>query len=459
MGLLTRDEQRTLGDLLLKLPNIRDEAVRRSLLAGLPDTLRHSIASSWLSPVVHVMTILETVESETWAQLPDDSWATIRVVENALYLARGARLEVELQNLLDALKGRAAERALPQPATPPRSPAFRLTGSQYQQLYQALLAAFPSPAALARLVQFRLAQNLDVIAGGDNLGDRVFDLMRWAEANGRLDDLIAGARNENPGNSVLRAVAEEIGLAPASPPAAVVENVVVKSSNFTDPEAWRATMSGAETTVCRVDAQRATGEMWYGTGFLLGPSVVMTCYYVLEPVIKGDGASPQDVILRFDYQTNADGTTINPGQEYRLAEDWLIDYSPADELDYVLLRVEGTPGDDPVSGQAGAPRRWLTPAQAHIFRPSDPLCIIQHPQAGPLKITFVTNAIVGVNVEQTRVTYRIETEPGSGGSPCFNDNWELVALHHAARPDLGWSEGIPIATIAARPKVRAALGT
>ena len=32
--------------------------------------------------------------------------------------------------------------------------------------------------------------------------------------------------------------------------------------------------------------------------------------------------------------------------------------------------------------------------------------------------------------------YRTDTEPGSSGSPCFNDPWELVALHHSGVPDL-----------------------
>ena len=50
--------------------------------------------------------------------------------------------------------------------------------------------------------------------------------------------------------------------------------------------------------------------------------------------------------------------------------------------------------------------------------------------------------------------YETDTEPGSSGSPVFNDQWEVVALHHAsvAAPDhaeLGsiMNEGIRVSTL------------
>ncbi len=32
------------------------------------------------------------------------------------------------------------------------------------------------------------------------------------------------------------------------------------------------------------------------------------------------------------------------------------------------------------------------------------------------------------------VHYRTDTSPGSSGSPVFNDQWEIVALHHSGIP-------------------------
>ena len=66
-----------------------------------------------------------------------------------------------------------------------------------------------------------------------------------------------------------------------------------------------------------------------------------------------------------------------------------------------------------------------------------------------MKLALDTQAVVEVNQNQARVRYRTNTEPGSSGSPVFDQNWNLVALHHSGEPAFQphWNEGIPFATI------------
>jgi V8-like Glu-specific endopeptidase len=50
----------------------------------------------------------------------------------------------------------------------------------------------------------------------------------------------------------------------------------------------------------------------------------------------------------------------------------------------------------------------------------------------------------------SRVHYHAWTEPGSGGSPVFNANWEVIALHHKRNGKAGRyaaNEGISILSI------------
>jgi V8-like Glu-specific endopeptidase len=60
---------------------------------------------------------------------------------------------------------------------------------------------------------------------------------------------------------------------------------------------------------------------------------------------------------------------------------------------------------------------------------------------------------VGVNHTGTRVRYRTNTEAGSSGSPCFDINWNLIALHHLGDPNYDqlhkpeYNQGIPISAI------------
>lgn len=79
-----------------------------------------------------------------------------------------------------------------------------LTGRQIEQLQEALLDAFASHGALRMLARIELEQNLDAIAGGENLRVLVFNLISWAEQTGAVAQLIEGACRQNAGNPKLR---------------------------------------------------------------------------------------------------------------------------------------------------------------------------------------------------------------------------------------------------------------
>jgi Effector-associated domain 1 len=85
-----------------------------------------------------------------------------------------------------------------------------LTGHQYGKLQEALIAAFTSKSKLEQMLSLELNRNLDSIAGGENLRDVVFNLIKEAKAQGWIKDLVHAACRANPGNPQLKAIAEEL---------------------------------------------------------------------------------------------------------------------------------------------------------------------------------------------------------------------------------------------------------
>jgi hypothetical protein len=346
-----------------------------------------------------------------------------------------------------------------------------LTGQQYHQLTKALLSAFPTHNKLRQLVRFRLDQNLDELALGDSLTDIAFKLIEEAEAGGWTPRLVEAARASRPENPAIVEFVSSYTVAPYAASRTELQSILNQGNSFLDPDKWLAALGRLQGQVCRVTAGSKTG-----TGFLVGPSAVLTNYHVVEDIITGK-VNPADVTLLFDYKLLASGSQLNPGTPFRLSKSWLLDKSPPskvdyladpkpslpdpEELDYALLSVDGEPGASPIGQKPDpeAPPRGFVPLPAPpapgsagpSFKPGAPLQILQHPSGRPLKLAIDTSAVVGTNDNGTRVRYRTNTEPGSSGSPCFDQDWNLVALHHAGDPS--WSgkgnEGIPITAIAA----------
>jgi hypothetical protein len=75
---------------------------------------------------------------------------------------------------------------------------------QAEQIFQeALLSAFPSQTALQQFVSV-LDVNLEEVTRRGNLRDVVYDLVRWADREGRLASLVEAAEREQEHNPVVR---------------------------------------------------------------------------------------------------------------------------------------------------------------------------------------------------------------------------------------------------------------
>lgn len=343
-----------------------------------------------------------------------------------------------------------------------------ISGQQIGQLSKVLRKAYDL-ARFDEMLRVRLDKNREDIALGDNFRAIVFRVIRQAEMENWVSALVVAAYESNPTNADMLAFSQQFGLAPQNTPTgSQLESIINDANSLLDIAQWREKLGQIEMQVCRVEIKGVA----YGTGFLVGPDALMTNYHVVRTVIEEqNGHKPEDIVLRFDYKRLSDGSEVNPGTEYKLtASGWLIDHSPYDpvdlkplpekvglpddeKMDYALLRIDGEPAEDTV-GQvfsASMPiRGWVeVPTAPFDFKANPALYIVQHPKGDPLKLAIDTDAVINLNADSSRVLYKTNTEPGSSGSPCFNQNWELVALHHGGDIELmpTWNEGIPMPAI------------
>jgi hypothetical protein len=345
--------------------------------------------------------------------------------------------------------------------------SMNLRGDQLERLSEALRDAFPLQR-LRELLKFKLGKRLDDYSLGSDYKEIVFEVMTAAEAEGWTAELVVAARQSNPGNAALQAFAQDVALASSTPE---LERTIKAANPFLDVEIFRTRLGEVEAQVCRIEIATPKGTV-YGTGFLLGADVIMTNHHVMDGVIAGK-VPPTAVTFRFDYKRTS-SAIVSEGTTFTLAADWLIDHSPpsaadlmaepktatpkADELDYALVRVAGAPGAKPIGAKPdpnAATRGWITAESTAPLAPEAPLLILQHPDSAPLKLALDMSGVLGPNGNGTRVKYSVNTEGGSSGAPCFNTDWQLVALHHSGDPNFdpdhkpAYNEGIPIGAILA----------
>ncbi|MDF5710295.1 MAG: trypsin-like peptidase domain-containing protein [Nostoc sp. S4] len=82
----------------------------------------------------------------------------------------------------------------------------------------------------------------------------------------------------------------------------------------------------------------------------------------------------------------------------------------------------------------------------------DMVLIVQHPKGMYKKIVLHNDKIIDDGIYKKFLRYTLDSDYGSSGSPVFNKNWELVALHHAHKQSL--QQGIRIYPIIEDLKIK-----
>ena len=179
-------------------------------------------------------------------------------------------------------------------------------------------------------------------------------------------------------------------------------------------------------SVVRIRIRSAQGKtLGFGTGFMVSTRLLLTNNHVLP-----DAKSASFSLAEFNFQDDLNGRPL-PSSVFDLDPD--LFFATDVNLDFSLVAVKERARDG--SGDASDLRffgwnRLIEDEGKAIL--GECLNIIQHPNGEPKQLALRENKFI--DLLDNFLHYETDTAPGSSGSPVFNDQWEIVGLHHSGVP-------------------------
>lgn len=159
-----------------------------------------------------------------------------------------------------------------------------------------------------------------------------------------------------------------------------------------------------------------------GTGFMVSPRLLLTNNHVVPDAAKGRQAR-----VVFNFQDDPGGNALPP-ITFSLDPDAF--FLTSQRLDYTLIAVSRSAAEGTVDLEEIGWSR-LIETEGKVIN-GEYVTIVQHPNGHPKQIALRENQII--DVLEDFLHYHTDTAPGSSGSPVFNDQWEVVGLHHSGVP-------------------------
>jgi phosphoenolpyruvate carboxylase len=99
----------------------------------------------------------------------------------------------------------------------------KLSGKEKKEFKNALIAAFPNEKELNQMVEVVFNKPINLIVSPGNLEHQAFELIGWSIAQGKLQQLMKGALDENPDNADLKQFLKKYSI---------VETLTQENANF-----------------------------------------------------------------------------------------------------------------------------------------------------------------------------------------------------------------------------------
>lgn len=247
-------------------------------------------------------------------------------------------------------------------------------------------------------------------------------LAKWV--NRRLKQV----KESRPGPVALPQFLAELASRPPVDPSEVdnqlVERVIGATRDFLAVAFLDRAVQAAHS-VGRIETRLSGGRRGYGTGFLVSSRLLLTNNHVLPT-----SELAANSIVEFDYQLDYMDQPLSI-HRFVVQPDGFFLTDKA--LDFSLVAVSPAAS----TGRALADYGWcpLIKEEGKILV-GEPINIVQHPRGEMKQVVIRENHLLDLieDAGSPFAHYQADTEPGSSGSPVFNDRWEVVALHHSGVP-------------------------
>lgn len=176
----------------------------------------------------------------------------------------------------------------------------------------------------------------------------------------------------------------------------------------------------AKKKVGRIVIKQDITPLGKATGFMVAPNLLLTNWHVFKTVEAVGGSE-----IQFGYELDTNGNEISPVC-FKL--DSKTFFYSNQELDYCFVAVNPVDIDGKVN-LSSIGYIFLDPSLGKLgMEGKEELNIIHHPNGDYMQLSIRENLFT--KITPISVWYESDTAPGSSGSPVFNDQWQIVALHH-----------------------------
>lgn len=188
----------------------------------------------------------------------------------------------------------------------------------------------------------------------------------------------------------------------------------------------------ASQSVCLIHLRNSRGRpVGYGTGFLVSPNLMITNNHVFkveehEAQFELGEYYINQSLVQFEFEYN-DDYSIKSSSSFRLAPDRFF-YTDVN-LDFALIAIQPTSLEGHTHSNYGYLPLIGASGKGLL---KEKVTIVQHPKGSYKQVALRNNEIL--EVLDSYIHYNTDTLPGSSGSPVFNDQWQVVALHQTGVP-------------------------